>query len=212
MKATRKDVTLVAAPGAFQVTGGSASFSITFDLSQAWFSDARWEAENPLAADNYHYRRREVIFAVCFAETYLFEWTLAALDLDGDKLTRYFPNSDKRGVAEKWAKVPAALHRDHLLKTVLRASKKHNKNWQNLIDIRNGLTHSKASWPEVVGRIVRHPKPIPRLRDLGAKPPGWALAIATERVRRLHAAAGTLTPAWLAKPIPFDGCPSCQRQ
>ncbi len=148
---------------------------------------------------------------MCFAETYLFEWTLAALGLDSDKLTRYFPNKDKRGVAERWAEVPAALVRDGVLKASLPVSKKHNKNWQNFIDIRNGLTHSKASWPEVVGRKVRHPNPIPPLLDLGAKPPRWALAIAEERVRRLHAAAGTSTPPWITAPTPFRGCLSCQR-
>jgi hypothetical protein len=211
MKTSRKDVTVMPPPAAASAAFPAPSFAVIFDLSQAWFCDARWEAENPQAVGNYHYRRREVIFAVCFAEAYLFEWTLAALGLDGDKLTRYFPISEKGGIADRWAKVPAALHQDGFLKADLRVSKKHRKSWQNLIDIRNGLTHSKASWPEVVGREVRHPKPIPRLLDLGAKPPGWALAIAKERVLRLHAAAGTSAPPWITAPTPFCGCPSCQR-
>lgn len=182
--------------------------TVTTQLWQDWFNDARWEAENPLAIDNYQYRRREVIFAVCFAETYLFEWTLLALGLDGEKLMRYFPKGDLRGVTARWVEVPAALRQDGLLKADLPV----NEEWQTLIGIRNGLTHSKASWPEVVfGRPARHPKPRPVLLELGARAPGWALGVARERVQCLHTAAGTSVPEWITKPIPFDGCPSCQR-
>ncbi len=52
MKTLRKDVTVMPPSAVASAAFPAPSFSVIFDLSQAWFCDARWEAENPLAVDN----------------------------------------------------------------------------------------------------------------------------------------------------------------
>jgi hypothetical protein len=208
-----KKYVLNAEPGSYKLTGSPLAFSLTTQLAQDWLNDARAEATHRRSPDNWHYRRREVLFAVCFLEAYLFEWALSLFQREGNRVLKYFPAGDKRGVADKWGVIPAQLHRDGFLANQLRIrSGSHNANWKRLLAIRNGLTHGTSSWPEVRGGKVAHPAPTPKLGDVGALRPGWAVNVATYRVKALHAAAGTTPPAWITARPSFRECPTCEAQ
>ena len=201
---------LNAEPGRYAVTVSPVTFVLSTQLAQDWLNDGRREANHPRSPDNWHYRRREVLFAVCFLEAYLFEWTLSLLRGNGNLALKYFPADDKRGVSDKWGWIPAELHRDGLLPNEVRVSKKHSASWLRLLTIRNGITHGTSSWPEVRGSTVARPGPKPKLSDVSALPPGWAINVAVYRVKALHAAAGTPVPAWVTTSLRFTPCPASE--
>ena len=61
----------------------------TYSFAPEWFADALHEAGQ---TGNHHARRREIIFAVCFAESYLVEWVRdEVLNRDFNLLNQYFP-------------------------------------------------------------------------------------------------------------------------
>jgi hypothetical protein len=75
-------------------------------------------------------------------------------------------------------------------------------NWQRLLTLRNGLVHGTTSWPDVRGRVTRHPGPKPMsLLVVGRLRPGWAVNVATYRVKALHVAAGTPAPSWVTQAV-----------
>jgi hypothetical protein len=183
---------------------------IYYGFAEDWFRDAWWEAQDPNWG-TLHSRRREIIFSVCFAEAYLFEWVFHLLDRDVARVASYFPERDHRSITERWSVIPEALVADGVLPRLPRRSQKHNRNWQRLIEFRNGLVHAEASWPEVVegGRRNRR-GPRPSLADFARIQPGWALSVCIERVRRLNDAAGRGMPGWITDPVPFTVCEVCR--
>jgi len=65
-------------------------------LAQSWFADALRETKT---GGDAHARRREIVFAVCFAETYLFEWVRdEVVRGDVQKLNKYFKPGKHRGL------------------------------------------------------------------------------------------------------------------
>ena len=95
--------------------------------AERWFRDACWEARRPESRGDLHCRRRELVFAVSFAESYLFEWVAAAVGWSPRELEHYFPSKD-RGIVEKWRRVPQALFAAGLLQRQGRTSATHDKN------------------------------------------------------------------------------------
>ena len=72
-----------------------ATVWITETFAPDWFADAIHEShlEGPGA------RRREIIFGVCCAESYLLEWVRdEVLNREFGKLKSYFPPDDRKGV------------------------------------------------------------------------------------------------------------------
>src|SRR4051812_27749577 len=67
-------------------------------FAPSWFADALHEARTGGDGD-IHARRREILFAVCCAESYLYEWTYALLYAAGLEAHReieiYFPSDPK---------------------------------------------------------------------------------------------------------------------
>ena len=67
----------------------------SFSFVPEWFADAKAEA----GLSGHEHRRREILFAVCAAESYMFEWTRdTALNHDFSNVATYFPPDSKRGV------------------------------------------------------------------------------------------------------------------
>ena len=101
------------------VTGepGSMNISATvWDISTFapdWFAEALAEARNgggPQA------RRREILFAVCCAESYLFEWIRdEVLKRDFSKLSTYFKPRTRDNVLTKWKEVPKQHAQEKLI-------------------------------------------------------------------------------------------------
>jgi len=119
--------------------------------------------------------RREIVFAVFFAETYLFEWIRDEVaQSDISILNSYFDDRiRKRGVKDKWKKITKEL-----------CTKNHiqNFNWDSrywgpfikLVDARDGLVHAKASRPQQAGQ-PQGDQPFPSRNYLNQMTPGSAV-------------------------------------
>ncbi len=95
--------------------GFSASVKVYvyYNFSHEWFDDALNETRN---GRDYNARRREIVFAVCFAESYLFEWVRdEVLRGNFDKLNDYFKPGSNKGVLEKWKDIPKQLASEKLI-------------------------------------------------------------------------------------------------
>jgi hypothetical protein len=147
--------------------------------------------------DDLHARRREIVFAVCFVESYLFEWARDdVLNHEFAQLPTYFPLDDKRGIRDRWKEVLKALQADGRLNQLPSVGDKNDEEWVRLVLYRDGLIHASSSRPES-SRAPPEEGPRPSASVLNAVTPGWAVGIVEERARRLHACSGTQPPEWL---------------
>lgn len=165
---------------------GSANYA------KDWFDDACAQASAGLGAD---YRRREILFSVCFLESYLFEWVRS---IDIGSIEKYFPtdsNNPKyfRKLKKKWKEIPEELFVDGLIsaKPALDLS-----SFGQLIRARNGLSHAEASRP-YHSDVPESKLPYPERTELEKMKPGWAVEISVNLVRELHVGSGTKAPGYL---------------
>jgi hypothetical protein len=158
-----------------------------------WFADAVREASEP----GHHARRREIVFAVCLADSYLAEWVIASVGPGGDR--SYLPSGDRRGVTQRWKDIPKDLVRDGVIPATLDLNVDAVE-WRRLVNYRDGLVHANASRPEQLGVDQPEWMPMPSKSELDNLEPGWALGVVVERIRRLHQAVGTDPPTWLGNP------------
>ncbi len=129
----------------------------SYSFAPEWFADASREAKD----EGRGARRREILFAVCAAESYVFEWVRdTVLNHDFKKLDKYFPAGQTCGGPE-W------------------------NDFRDVVHNRDGLVHAAASRPETDGQPEKE-KPVPAASDLDAQPPGWALEIVRVILRKLH--------------------------
>jgi len=176
---------------------GTPTIWLTYSFAPEWLNDALCEARTGRGHDA---RRREIVFAVCFAESYLVEWVRdQVLNQDLGRLSEFFPPGERRGVAEKWKDVPKALLDASLIKAVPDLGQLYWREWLKLVDMRNGLVHAKASRPHT-GSQKSGDGPYPPKGDLDKLEPGWAARVVVKLVRELHSAVGIPTPVWLAEP------------
>jgi hypothetical protein len=175
----------------------SVGIMMSAHFAQSWFEDALREAKTP---DDAHARRREIVFAVCFAETYLFEWVRdEVVRGDVQKLNRYFEPGKFRRIEAKWKEIPKKLAADSLIATT---PNQGHPNWENFLDVvafRHGLVHAAASRPHS-GDLPEQERAVPTMEDLSGLTPGWALGVVVSLIRRLHDAIQTTPPAWLRDP------------
>ena len=70
---------------------GNITVWLTYNWAPEWLADAHMAAQTTtVAEDRKHSRRREILFAACFAESYLFEWVRdEVLDRDFEALERF---------------------------------------------------------------------------------------------------------------------------
>jgi len=131
---------------------GELTVWLTYPFAPEWFEDALHEAKT---GTNHNARRREIVFAVLCAESYLFEWVRDEV-LDGRRdfeklvihLNKYFPPGSREGVRDKWKDVPKKLKNDNFIPAVPDLSQPYWRAFRRLVDLRNGLVHARASRPE----------------------------------------------------------------
>jgi hypothetical protein len=164
-------------------------------FAPSWFRDALNEAQR--AKGDVDARRREILFAVCFLESYLLEWTRYLLGPRDFK--KYFPPGRKGGIRDKWKRVIKELAKD---KKIPGKPGFGGADWTafiQLVDYRDGLVHAKASLPTSKADPSATP-PIPSPDDLRDMEPGWPVRVVADLVRSLHAAVDSATPRWLVNP------------
>jgi hypothetical protein len=150
---------------------------------------------------DHHARRREILFAVCAAESYLLEWVRDdVLKHDFNQLRNYFPLGEKRGLTQKWKEVPKQLCKDRLLRGTPNLGEKSWRDFKTVICYRDGLVHAGASLPEMKKEPPDGKNPVLTRSMLDSLSPGWAVRVIVALVRDLHNAVGTPTPAWLVEP------------
>ncbi|MEE7627139.1 hypothetical protein V3O24_13280 [Methylobacter sp. Wu8] len=168
---------------------------MTYSFAPEWLADAKAEAEKP---ENHHSaRRREIIFSVAFAESYLVEWVRdEILQRDFQKFFELFPTSAKFSAKEKWKEIPKILCQDGLLKGTPSLKNTFWVNWCILVNYRDGLIHAVSSRPSGTS-VPEEAALLPSVDKLAALKPGWAVNIALELVSNFHMAAETKLPEWL---------------
>jgi len=167
------------------------SVSITFTFAPEWFADAVREAEKT----GHCARRREILFAVCAAESGIVEWVRdAVLERNCDDIARLFPPDKTRGVIEKFTTLPKELVRQGRINASLDCGGGEFRAFRQLVQFRDGLVHAAASRPD---RPDLH-RPVPTKYELDDLPPGWAINVVRVLLRKLYADTGTEAPSWLS--------------
>lgn len=177
------------------ITVGTFTIWQAYSWARDWFDDAL----NETRVSDHRSRRREVLFSVCFAESYLFEWVRDdVLKGDYQKLANYFPFDSKRGLRRKWKEVIKQLKRDSLIQNIDFGGPA-GAEWVRLVKYRDGLVHARASRPSTPTQEGEK-EPVPSKTILDQLQPGWALKTVNDRIRKLHDAANTAVPSWLVDP------------
>lgn len=169
----------------------------------AWLADALKEVRSRVSyTGDPDARRREIVFAVAFAESYLYEWVRDdVLHGNFDELRIYFPHKSRLTVHEKWKKIPRLLRADGRISDVPDPSEQQREEWNRLVTFRDGLLHASASFPTPAPAGMRARAPKPSVEALESMKPGWALRVVLEHVAELHHKSHTPVPEWLKAQI-----------
>lgn len=162
-----------------------------------WLRDAYLES----IEEGREHRRKEVIFAVCFFETFLFEWVRDdILKNDYQALFDFFPPDRHMPIMDRCKTV---LNRLHQAKKVLHLPVWGNiREWEHfsrLVEIRDALAHAAVSRPFQDSRTSSQKDRVP-ISDFIALRSGWALRVVTVLASELYQAAGMEIPTWLLEP------------
>ncbi len=202
----REGTVVEAALSLTAVSNMTINYTVTSRYAPEWFGDALREARNGPQGDR-HARCREIVFSVCFAESYLFEWSYEHLLTLGNhamtmtKIAGYFPEGSRRGIRDRWKTVLREMHQNGDISGVPAFGDTLGNEWIRLVRYRDGLVHASASrpWSSDPSQTAQ---PRPAGDELGALPPGWAVRTVAAWAERLHAATGTTlpVPTWLTRP------------
>jgi hypothetical protein len=164
------------------------------NLAKDWFADAVSEAESETESVVASVRR-EIVFVVCFAESYIFEWTR---DVAGPgEAIKYFEKRDGHWekLKDRWKEVPLRLFEKELIRTETEPRIDWGNDMRQVMDFRHGLVHGAASIP--LGLEDEQEKPEPTLNELEEKGQGWALGVVLDLVEQLHKKTQTPMPDYL---------------
>jgi hypothetical protein len=196
-KLRRENIPITPPPGVLRASGVAPDVWLSATFAPLWFSDGQREA----ALDGADARRREIVFAVCFAESYLLEWVRdEALRRQFRDLDKYFRPDARRGVIQKWKDVTTQLESDQVVP--VRPDYGQSAAWRDftkLVGYRDGLVHARASRPKT-GDTSEAATPAPTIHVLENMERGWPTGVVIALVTELHAAVGTAPPAWLRNP------------
>jgi hypothetical protein len=164
-----------------------------YSFAPEWFNDALQESR----LTGHAARRREILFSVCCAESYIFEWVRdEVLQRDPNLLSKYFKPGVKRGVKEKFRDVPKDLKRDGYIVGTLDCSTATWNKFRTLVDYRDGLVHARASRP-YSAKLTGDEKPLPTKQNLDSYPPGEAVETVRRLIQKLHEDTRTKPLTWL---------------
>jgi hypothetical protein len=166
---------------------------LTFTYAPEWYADATAEAR----ADGHRARRREILFAVCAAESAIFEWVRdSVLNRDFQALGEVFPFDERRSVLEKYRDIPKQLAQQGRIPAALHCGGVEFAKFSRLVEYRNGLVHASASRPDRHD-LPEGQRPVPTKTELDEVPVGWACDVVRSLLRKLYSDTGTEAPAWI---------------
>jgi hypothetical protein len=130
---------------------GRTELWLAASFASSWFRDALVEAQR--SKGDMDARRRGILFAVCFVESYLLEWTR---DLVGPRdFKKYFPKR-RAGIGERWKFVIKALAAEPNPRILSKPSC-GGADWPAFIDLveyRDGLVHANARPERTAARPI----------------------------------------------------------
>lgn len=85
MKENDRDITVHPKPLELKASVTGPTVWLSDNFAQDWFADALNEARTE---QDHNSRRREIIFATCFAESYIFEWVRHVVEIE--EVNNYF--------------------------------------------------------------------------------------------------------------------------
>jgi hypothetical protein len=182
---------------ALQSAQGQVEAWTMVSFAQPWLRDAVRESKQ----EGPDHRRREIVFVVCFVESYLFEVVRDLVLLWNFKETlQYFPVSGhRRGITKRCKKVFINLHKDGKIKQSINWNSPFWTDFCRLVEMRDGLVHASISRPDNNNLLLKE-KPTPSPGDFYKLSQGWALKAALGLVRAMHDAIGMDVPHWIADP------------
>ena len=184
-------------PATVRITASAATLWLTSSFAPEWFADALREART---GQDHHARRREIVWAVCCVESYLFVWARdQVLKRNVTEIERFFPSDDRRGIRQRWKEVIKELHRANYIPNSPEFQGAYWDDFILLVRYRDGLVHARASRPETDSQ-PKEAKPLPSKTVLDQLSAGWAVRVVVTLTRRLHDAVGTPQPTWLVEP------------
>jgi hypothetical protein len=180
--------------GSYAATGSRVELWKYGTFAPAWFADAKQQ----ITGSDDNARPREIIFAVCAIESYLFEWVRnEALKGEFKLLAHYFPvDQGFMGITKRWKQVINHLFEDGTIPGKPNFGEQYWKEFTELVDFRNGLVHGGASRPDSDG-VAEAERPEPTMEQLTQCAPGWAVRVVADVIKKLHGAVGTSPPEWI---------------
>ena len=191
------DITIPLEPLSMVASASGPTVWISDNFAQDWFSDALHEAQS---GKDHNSIRREIIYAACFAESYIFEWARSVLQIE--EINDYFPPTPRfsddpryrRDLKKKWKEIPSELYKAGKIKV---DPKLNLSGLGTLLKYRHGLVHASASRPATGSQPDKKAKPFPTKEELKKLRPGWAVGIIIKLVKDLHQALGTPVPGYV---------------
>ena len=185
-----------------QTVTSSIELLITSSFAQDWLDDALMEAKKENSLAN---KRREFIYAVCFAESYIFEWVRDNIFSDRlyDLIDFFTHRVTKngiffKGVKAKWKTTIEQLYQDGKIRTENFVDEKQNSVWKDfcdLLDLRNSIIHSNLSIPQRTSEAELI-KNLRTKNDLDRRVVGWATGVVINLVKRFHEETRTKPFDW----------------
>lgn len=175
---------------------GSVQFWHTASFKYQWLRDTLLESE----IDGLDHRRKEVIFAVCFLETFLYEWVREdILKNDYRELATFFPPDRKKGIFSKCKIVFNDLQKAGKVRQGPDWGAAPWQNFTKLVDLRDALIHAAVSRPlqDTDGLV---PEKIHEISSFLKLKPGWALSVVVTLATEFYKAAPIDVPSWLLNP------------
>ena len=172
----------------------SPTIFVAENYAEDWYKDALAEVNDSANKNN---KRREIVFAACFLETYLYEWVrnhgtnflekYFVKDIGG----KYFAGSLK----DKWKYIPPDLAKKLV---VTKDLKLDLSGLGTLINLRNGFIHAKAS-KLYNSSTKKKDQPCPTQEKLENIKSGWAVAVAEKLVISLNEKMNSNAPSYLRR-------------
>ena len=172
------------------------TLSVAANYAEDWYADALAEVND---SENKKNKRREIVFAVCFLESYIYEWVR---NYGTNYLAKYFTDTAKNfdgefytnGLKNKWKYIPPEIANEL---GEAKDIKLDLSGLGRLIKLRNGFIHAKAS-KLYNSSTKKKDQPVPTQEELDNNiNSGWAVSVAENLVISLHEKMNSDAPIYL---------------
>jgi hypothetical protein len=194
--------------GQLNFSGNLPRIMLSSHWAQNWYEDALNEVEAAKADRDINFVRREIIFAVCFAESYLLEWARDSVfkgntDEKTMLIKEYFRKRNE-SLTERWKRIVKEICSKVLKVSSLNFGESYWDEWLKLVDFRHGFSHGRESIPYGTDPPDKNFYHMTSPGEAAGLKVGWATRTVFNLIYKLHEvtdrATGTKPPSWLRQP------------